>query len=252
MSNSNSSELNCFKKSNFLGFCASNGDLNKTIQQFWEIEEVPCVSKLTQLEQECELHFKNTHSREKDGRYKVRYPFKSGPPINIGNSRKYAEKSLLNLSKTLSKSSETLKQYNDFMSDYEKQGHMSRVVEKQNGQSQEVYLPHHPIIRESSSTTKLRVVFNASSKTSNFTSLNDHMHIGPKLQGNIFEITLLWRTYRFVYVSDIAQMYRQVLIDERERDYQRILWFSASLSNPVEFRLNTITYGTTAAPFLAL
>ncbi|XP_043478770.1 uncharacterized protein LOC122509075 [Leptopilina heterotoma] len=129
---------------------------------------------------------------------------------------------------------------------------MSRIDEKPKDQSQVVYIQHHPIIRESSSTTKVRGVFNASKKTSNLTSLNDHMHIGEKLQGNIFKITLLWRTYRFVYVSDIAQMYRQILIDERDRDYQRILWFSTSLSNPIQFRLNTVTYGTTAAPFLAL
>lgn len=44
-----------------------------------------------------------------------------------------------------------------------------------------VYVPHHAVVRESSSTTKLRVVFNASCKTRNGTSLNDYLLIGPKL-----------------------------------------------------------------------
>ncbi|XP_043468113.1 uncharacterized protein LOC122502234 [Leptopilina heterotoma] len=251
-SNNNSNELICFRKSDFAGFCASNSDIGESLQRFWEIEEIPRASKVTLSEQECELYFENTHSREVDGRYKVRYPSKSGTPIDIGNSLQYAEKALLNLRKTLSKSPKIMSQYTDFFVDYEKKGHMSRIDEKPKDESQVVYIPHHPIIRESSSTTKVRGVFNASKKTSNLISLNDHMHIGERLQGNIFKITLLWRTYRFVYVSDIAQMYRQILIDERDRDYQRILWFSTSLSNPIQFRLNTVTYGTTAAPFLDL
>ena len=47
-------------------------------------------------------------------------------------------------------------------------------------------------------------------------------------------------------------MYRQILIDERDRDYQRILWTSKLKSEPIAFRLNTVTYGTAAAPFLVL
>ena len=61
-----------------------------------------------------------------------------------------------------------------------------------------------------------------------------------------------WRTFRFVYVSDIAQMYRQILIHKSDRDYQRILWTSISDSEPVAYRLNTVTYGTASTPYLAL
>lgn len=46
-------------------------------------------------------------------------------------------------------------------------------------------------------------------------------------------------------------MYRQILIDESDRDLQRILW-KPNQSAPVEtYRLRTVTYGTTCAPFLA-
>ena len=109
------------------------------------------------------------------------------------------------------------------MTDYENKTHMTRVLERPCETAQIAYLQHHPVIRESSLTTKLRVVFNASAKTSNFTSLNDHMRIGPELQTGIFDVLLQWRTFRFVYASDIAQMYRQILIHKSDRDYQRIL-----------------------------
>ncbi|KAM8701695.1 hypothetical protein ACLKA7_001841 [Drosophila subpalustris] len=47
-------------------------------------------------------------------------------------------------------------------------------------------------------------------------------------------------------------MYRQVLIHESHRNYQCILWRNDS-DKPVHvLRLKTVTYGTSAAPFLAV
>jgi len=45
-----------------------------------------------------------------------------------------------------------------------------------------VYIPHHAVVQDSSSTTMLRVVFNALCKIRNSTPLNDHMLVGPTLQ----------------------------------------------------------------------
>lgn len=44
-------------------------------------------------------------------------------------------------------------------------------------------------------------------------------------------------------------MFRQILIDPRDWDYQRILWYSDGKIVP--FQLLTVTYATTCAPFLA-
>lgn len=115
-----------------------------------------------------------------------------------------------------------------------------------------VYIPHHPIIRESSTTTRLRVVFNASNRTSNGTSLNDRMLVGPKLQTDLTAVILRWRQFRYVYSADIAKMYRQILIDLRDVDYQRILWSDSDTDAIQSYQLLTVTYDTASAPFLAL
>ncbi|XP_072375597.1 uncharacterized protein, partial [Diabrotica undecimpunctata] len=56
----------------------------------------------------------------------------------------------------------------------------------------------------------------------------------------------------FVITADIEKMYRQVMINPKERSLQRIFW----RSNPNEEleidELNTVTYGTASAPFLAI
>ncbi|XP_029671978.1 uncharacterized protein LOC115240763 [Formica exsecta] len=226
--------------------------LEEELHRFWEVKELPRQTHLTPQEQQCEEHFRLTHSRESDGRYVVRLPFKRGPPIVIGSSRPHAEELLHSSLHRFRDKPEVAKEYGEFMSDYQRLGHMQPAPTVQSQIEQSVYLPHHGVIRESSSTTRLRVVFNASSVTSNGTSLNDHLNAGPKLQTDLMSVILQWRTYKYVYSSNIAKMYRQIHIDARDIDYQRILWKS-SLSEPlIDYQLLTVTYGMSCAPFLAL
>lgn len=114
--------------------------------------------------------------------------------------------------------------------------------------SQVYYIPHHAIFRESSTTSRLRVVFNALCRTSNGTSLNDHLLFGPKLQTDLTAIILQWRQHRYVYTANIAKMYRQILIDRRDFDYQRIFWRPIPSDSIVEYRFLTVTYGFIFGP----
>lgn len=54
------------------------------------------------------------------------------------------------------------------------------------------------------------------------------------------------------FPADIKQMYRQVLLIPAHRDCQRILWRSSREEPMKEFRLNTVTYGLSSAPYHAL
>lgn len=128
---------------------------------------------------------------------------------------------------------------------------MIRVPPPESDARQTVYIPHHPVIRETSSTTRVRVVFNASCETSNGTSLNSHLLAGPKLQTDLIAVLLRWRQHKYVYTADIAKMYRQILVDPRDRDFQRVLWIAED-STAHEYQLTTVTYGTASAPYLAL
>lgn len=47
-------------------------------------------------------------------------------------------------------------------------------------------------------------------------------------------------------------MYRQILISDTDRDYLRILWRFNPKGSIEEYRLRTVTYGTSAAPFQAI
>lgn len=118
----------------------------------------------------------------------MRLPFTSPPPLDIGHSRVHAERLLIALARRFEKNQSLATEYRDFLSEYERLGHMRPAPTPTNLSEQYVYIPHHGVTRESSLTIHLRVVFNASSATSNGTSLNDHLYASPKLQTDITSI----------------------------------------------------------------
>lgn len=60
------------------------------------------------------------------------------------------------------------------------------------------------------------------------------MHTGPTLQQNLFSIITRWRKHVVAF------------------QYQRILWRKSSNKPVLDYQLWTVTYGTSAAPFLAI
>ena len=129
---------------------------------------------------------------------------------------------------------------------------MTKVLPYTGPVSEVYYLPHHAVVKESSTTTKVRVVFNASSKSTSGLSLNSLLDPGHKLQQDLSSIILRWRRHRFVISGDIEKMFRQIIVAPEDRDLQRIIWRS-SPSEPIsEYQLNTVTYGTASASYLAV
>ncbi|KAJ8888019.1 hypothetical protein PR048_007504 [Dryococelus australis] len=90
--------------------------------------------------------------------------------------------------------------YNAFLKEYEALGHMHCLEAVPESQVVH-YIPHHCVIKERSSTTKLRVVFDASAPTSG-NSLNVLM-AGPKLQRDVVEIITYFRLHPVVFTTDI-------------------------------------------------
>ncbi|XP_024877299.1 uncharacterized protein LOC112458094 [Temnothorax curvispinosus] len=185
--------------------CSNTPSLDEELRRFWEIEKIPRAIPLSPEEQQCEDHFLATHWRRSDGRYVIRFPFKTGPPIEIGNSYHSAERQLRGLERRLNADERVATEYRAFMEEYERLGHMKRVPHDADASSQHVYIPHHPVIRESSTTTRLRVVFNASNPTSSGTSLNDHLLTGQKLQTDLAAILLRWMLPRYVYSATLQK-----------------------------------------------
>ena len=141
--------------------------------------------------------------------------------------------------------------YRAFLKDYEDQGHMELAPEPPNFSEDRCYLPHHGVLRESSITTKLRVVFNGSQRTRSGESLNNHLLVGANLLPPLANVLLRWRWHRYALVADIEKMYRQILVHPDDHRHQCILW-RHRVDEPIRvFTLKTVTYGLACAAFLA-
>lgn len=109
------------------------------------------------------------------------------------------------------------------MKEYINLGHMSRINNLSPLKTY-YFLPHHGVQRESSLTTKLRVVFDASCPTDNGLSLNDIILIGATIQDELFSIFLRFRQHPIIIRADIEKMYRMMNVYERFRSFQGIYW----------------------------
>lgn len=129
---------------------------------------------------------------------------------------------------------------------------MERVDETEIEKLPQCYLPHHAVFKPESTSTKLRVVFDASAATTNGRSLNSLLLTGPRLQDKLSSILLRWRTYRIALCADIEKIYPQIAVKKDHWDYQRIVWRDNPQDIVSHFRLRTVTYGTASAPYLAV
>ena len=116
---------------------------------------------------------------------------------------------IMNSVRKLQKQPTLKKQYVEFMTEYSDLGHMVRITEEQAMKhTPRYYIPHHAVLKDNSITTKLRVTFDASCKTSTGISLNDCLMVGPTLQQDLFSILLRFRTFQYAITVDITRMYR--------------------------------------------
>ncbi|XP_049886955.1 uncharacterized protein LOC126381514 [Pectinophora gossypiella] len=228
-------------------------EVEDMLKSLWEID-VDTERKLTKEEESCEKLYKETYKRNEEGRYVVKLPFNTtNPQSPDGNTMNAALKRLENLERRFERQPDLRKSYTEVIEEYISLKHMEEVPEDEIGK-RSVYLPHHAVVRTDKETTKTRVVFDASCKGTNGISLNDELMIGPVLQEDLRSIIMRWRMHKICFASDIEKMYRMVLINQEDADFQRVLWRqNTSISDEVKhFRLLTVTFGTASAPYLAV
>jgi len=222
-----------------------------SISKFWKLEELPTFNKLTEKEQKCEDYFKHTPKRDESRRFLVKIPWNDGSRDLTGSLRA-ATVRLTSVERRLKSHPKRQMMYTEFMEEYQMLGHMVECQNVQNSDQNICYLPHHYVIKESSSTTKLRVVFDAACKNESGNSLNDYMMTGPKLQDDLFVILIRFRRHNVAITADIEKMYRQIRVHKDDQDLQRIVWRSNCGEQLKYYKLLTVTYGTASAPYLAM
>ncbi|XP_065080798.1 uncharacterized protein LOC135703480 [Ochlerotatus camptorhynchus] len=225
--------------------------LEEILTRFWACEEIESPNNYSPTEARCEEHYSRTVRRGTDGRYTVSLPKDETVLTRMGESRDIAFRRLQGIERRLLREPRLREQYDKFMEEYLELGHMRKVDVTAEGDASRCYLPHHPVVKESSTTTKVRVVFDASCKTSSGVSLNDALLAGPVIQDDLRSIILRSRIRQILMVADAEKMFRQIWVDWFDMVFQCILWRNDFNERAETYELCTVTYGTKPAPYLA-
>lgn len=231
--------------------------IDNLLKRFFDLEEVPSASPIQcHDDTECELFFKSTTDRDPaSGRYIVGLPFKEDMFL-LGDTYGSARKYFLCLEKKLQASPKLKAAYDGVITEYIDNGYLSPVL-PENDQSDDLsqlmyVIPHHGVVKEDKVTTKLRVVLNASFNSSSGHSLNDLLHSGPNLQGDLFTIVLLFRLYAVAMTGDCRQMFLQIIMRQSDRRFQRILYRFNPQDPLMLYEFNRVCFGLKSSPYHAL
>ncbi|XP_015116120.1 uncharacterized protein LOC107040514 [Diachasma alloeum] len=212
-------------------------------KKFWEIEDIGLKeSRQSEVEAACQAHFQQHVSRNSEGRYVVALPFNEKKD-QLGTSFLQAKRRLLSLERKFKWNSKLAEDYTKVINEYKELGYMKKInTEIEDG----FYLPHHAVFKDTSLTTKTRVVFDGSARSSTGVSLNDALMVGPTIQDDILGLVLRFRLHNYIFTGDIEKMYRQVLIRPEDTKYQRILW--RENNEIMTYELQTVTFGRSTSP----
>ena len=235
--------------------CLSTQIVDKQTQdlltKFWQVEDVSSNQVTRTEDEQLALdHFARTHSRQPDGRYVVELPRKTDA-LSLGCSRDQAQRRHLQNQKSLTRKGKWT-EFQEALDDYAIRKH-SEVVPASDllkPESDSYYLPTHGVTKESSTTTKLRVVFDASACTSSGISLNDQLLPGPNLYSQLTNILVSFRQHRIGMTADIGKMFREIALAEKEKDFHRYLITNKD-GQIEDWRMCRLTFGVTSSPFLA-
>ena len=232
-----------------VNFVAQRSDiesLERNVQTLWSFEALG-IDKRDKVHEEFLDSIKFTGNR-----YSVKLPWKEGHdklPDNYANSLGRMKSQL----KRLKREPELLKEYDAIIKEQVELGIVEPVAELEKANKVH-YLPHQAVIRKDAVTTKVRIVYDASSKESKMgTSLNDCLHVGPSLNPLLYSILLRFRENRIALVGDIEKAFLNVEVDEADRDCLRFLWVSNIEGGNVEtlvYRFCRVVFGLNASQFL--
>ena len=232
---------------------------DEMFKQFWEIENIGIqendlsIKNSTVLEKfQSEIQF-----NEQSKRYVVKLPVEEKHEL-LADNFYLSKQRLKSLTKKFENNRKLLKEYDDIISEQLSSG----VLEKASPDTvvgETHYLPHKPVVREDKETTKTRIVFDASAKTSGSVSLNECLSAGPSLTTKLYDVLAKFRSYNIGVLADIEKAFLQIELDQQHRNLVRLLWFknienidykNFENNELIELRFTRILFGVNSSPFL--
>ena len=233
---------------------AQMAEIVSSFQRFWDLDTLG-IRKTEESDVTIDDHLAQmmqdeiTRYDEKTKTWSTGLLFRQNPP-NVGPNKRKALAILKKVEKTTiaaNRTTDVNKAYNEFVT----HGFAEEVMEDSEP-DQVHYLPGHAVFRESSSTSKTRIVFNASATSETGLSLNQCLFPGKCLLPEVVEVLLRFRLRKVAFTMDISKMFLRIKLHSG-RDYLRFLWRDCDQTEPVRtYRMTSVTFGIISSPFQAI
>ena len=220
------------------------------LRQLWDLEflgisenEAGKNQVLEDFNQSCDFQ---------DGRYVVGLPWSAASGAKqLQNNEPLAHKRLQGLTSKLARDPKLEQEYHTVIQDMESSGIVHEVPPQESSGpclGPIFYMPHRPVVRESSVSTKVRPVFDASARGYNGVSLNDCMEAGPSMIPDLVEILIRFRRWLVALTADIQKAFLQIRVRKQDQDVHRFLWDDHGVIKIMRF--DRVPFGNKASPFL--
>ena len=198
--------------------CESKPEFELT--ELWDLEWIGITQENLSPSERETVSIVCSSIGKSDKGYIIRLPFKdaSFPSVNYHN----AKGQLNSLIQRVSHNENLGKQYNEIENSYLEKYFIEEIP---NEPFAGHYMPHHPVFKKST-TTPMRIVFNASIKPTDGTLLNDCLFRGPSLTAKLHDILLTFCQGKYAITADISKVFHRIIVNEQDRDYFKFLWFN--------------------------
>ena len=217
--------------------------IKNELRNLWELEtigignEVPIEEKVRD-----DIRFD-----QEEGKYEVGQPWNDKHKL-MGDNFRLAKSRTVSVIRKLQKSDpELLGEYNDIIGDQLKNRVLERVDENMKGEIGKTYnMPQQLVVRKDRETTKIRGVFDCSSKMGDSPSLNECLDVPDANYTDLFAVMVTFRMHKVGLVADIEKAFLMIRMRKEDRDSHRLIWVKNPFAGNLEFevlRFTTVTFG---------
>ena len=222
--------------------CENKPELEVT--QLWDLERIGILSEPFSPNERETISLVRSNMQQTESGYIVRLPFKdeTHPSVNYRTARAQ----LNQLVQRVESDEQFGQQYNKVVESYVEKEFIEQIP---NQPVEGHYMPHRAVFKKSA-TTPLRIVFNASSRPNEGSSLNDCLMTAPSLAPKLHEILVQFRQGKYAVTADISKTFHRIIVDEEDRKFLKFLWINLNSQELLTFQFKVVLFGATCSPYL--